>query len=50
METRVNIVLEFLTGVKVGIEFPGDGYHCVVDLFILRIYFMSDEALEKADE
>lgn len=42
----MNIVIEFITGIVVGIEFPGDGLHCVVHVGPLRLMFVSEEYME----
>jgi hypothetical protein len=46
----MNIYMEFVRGMNVGIEFPGDGYHCVIHLLILRIMFVSDEIMEEVKD
>ena len=35
--------LDFIRGLCLGVDFPGDGLHCVLFLGIIAIYFMSDE-------
>lgn len=41
------ISLGFITGVMVGIEFPGaEGVMCVIDLGIIRIVFTKEEVEE----
>lgn len=44
------LTFDFITGMKLGIEFPGGGLHCVLDLLIVRIVFCSEEYLEDAQE
>ena len=41
------ISLGFITGVMVGIEFPGEGVLCVIDLGIVRIVFAKEEEAEE---
>lgn len=37
------VSIDFMRGVCVGIDFPGDGIYCALFLGILRVMFMSNE-------
>lgn len=41
------ITAEFITGMKVGIEFPGDGLYFVLDFLIVRIVGFNPEMEEE---
>jgi hypothetical protein len=38
--------LELIRGVGLGIEFPGDGFHVVITLLILRVFLADEEVLK----
>ncbi len=41
------IVFDFIRGFVVGVNFPGDGFHCAIFLGILRICFITKEVYEE---
>lgn len=46
----MNTLVDFIHGVSVGIEFHRDvGVYCVLNLFIVRIMFVSDEVMEELE-
>jgi hypothetical protein len=46
----MNILLDFIRGVGLSLEFPGDGIHCAITLLIVRILFVDDKTAEEFDD
>jgi hypothetical protein len=38
---------ELIRGVGMGLEFPGDGIHVVLTLFILRVFLADSEVFDE---
>jgi hypothetical protein len=46
----MNILIEFILGMCVGIEAPGDGIYLVLHLGPVRVVLVSDDYMKEADE
>jgi hypothetical protein len=44
------IVVDFIRGFVVGVDFPGDGFHCALFLGIVRICFVTKEVYEEFND
>jgi hypothetical protein len=46
----MNIGVEFVRGMSLGIEFPGEGLFVIVHLGPLRLFLMNDEMAEYMED